>query len=88
MSTLTAIIGTMTHHILRNIVGLKKAFFSKNKFLSYRYSYSSLAFTAIVAALQPPQMIMVLFGVTTKPPSKEITDKVFSRCWIKFLKNM
>ncbi|MEM4932978.1 MAG: hypothetical protein QXF19_05950, partial [Desulfurococcaceae archaeon] len=35
MSTLTAIMGTMTH-ILRDVVGLKKVFSSRNEFLFYR----------------------------------------------------
>ncbi|MEM1721980.1 MAG: hypothetical protein QXG46_04680 [Ignisphaera sp.] len=64
MSTLTAIMGTMTH-ILRDVVGLKKVFSSRNEFLFYRIVTVIIALTATVMALQPPQMIIVLFGVTT-----------------------
>lgn len=64
MSTLTAIMGTMTH-ILRDVVGLKKVFSSRNEFLFYRIVTVTIALTTTVMALQPPHMIIVLFGVTT-----------------------
>ncbi|MEM0005295.1 MAG: hypothetical protein QXJ22_05775 [Ignisphaera sp.] len=64
MSTLAAIMGTMTH-LLRDIVGSKTRFSRRGEFVFYRVATVAIASIATAVALQPPQMVMVLFGITT-----------------------
>lgn len=64
MSTLAAIMGTMTH-LLRDIVGSKARFSRRSEFLFYRVATVAIAFVATALSLQPPQMVIVLFGITT-----------------------
>jgi SSS family solute:Na+ symporter len=73
MSTLTAMLSTASQILVRDLIGLGRV---GSEAVVFRLTVVVLAMLSIVLSINPPPMLMVLFGVTTSILSGVLTGPV------------